>query len=52
MAKRVEKDKMTINKTKGNMYQDDRILRYETEIPGPFWLGILTTSCKEEEVLS
>lgn len=34
---------------KGNMYQNDRILRYETEITGPLWYGILTTSCKEEE---
>lgn len=34
---------------RGNMYRNDNVLRYETEIPGPLWSGILMSSCTEDE---
>lgn len=34
---------------RGNMYRDDNVLRYESEVPGPKWSGILMSSCNEDE---
>jgi ribosomal protein S18 acetylase RimI-like enzyme len=37
------------NTPRGNMYRNDNVLRYETEVPGPLWSGILMSSCNEDE---